>query len=360
MATLALHRPTLPISARALELAPLALGLMGLGLGWAGADWDAAWHRLIGRDTFWSAPHVLMYTGTALTGLAALVATFTAMRGRHVRSRELAIGPFHAERGLALVGIGALVIISAAPFDDLWHRAFGRDIDIWSPPHLFAVAGAVLAYAGLSAAAGVNAFSLPPRPRAALTLLLIASLIGTFVFGMNFYYIMGWSREALLYPLVVSATIPFALAMSVTLLPGSRFAASAAALVFTILALLTYVALRALDWPPPAFPPLVLAGALALDAGRRRTANAVLLGAAFALTFVIGEGLRLLAFVPPPPSPAAISDPQFGGLVLTYWLRAEARPWLSAWPLLAALLGVPLAAASWWIGRGVARNLAAR
>ena len=28
-----------------------------------GAVWDVSWHRTLGRDTFWSAPHLLLYAG---------------------------------------------------------------------------------------------------------------------------------------------------------------------------------------------------------------------------------------------------------------------------------------------------------
>ena len=138
-----------------------------------------------------------------------------------------------------------------------------------------------------------------------------------------------------------------------------RFAATAVALVYTILALFTFATLRALGWPPPAFPPLVLAGALALDAVRRRTDSVLAIGAAFAFGFVLTEGMRLLLFVPPPPSTAVLADPQVGRLALFYWAQAAARPWLSAWPLLAIVAGAPLAAASWTVGRIVAGSLAA-
>ena len=74
---------------------------------YVGGYWDISWHRSIGRDTFWSAPHLFLYGGISLWGLAALVATITAMRGRPVRGRQLRVGPLRAELGLALVGIAA-------------------------------------------------------------------------------------------------------------------------------------------------------------------------------------------------------------------------------------------------------------
>ena len=137
--------------------------------------------------------------------------------------------------------------------------------------------------------------------------------------------------------------------------PRQKFAATVAALTYTAFALLTFVALRVLGWLPPAFPPLVVAGALAMDLVRARTRSMWAIGAAFAAAFVLAEGARLLLFTPPPPSAGSLADPQFRGLVLTYYYAAAARPWLSAWPIAAALLGTPLAAAAVWLGRAAGR-----
>jgi hypothetical protein len=358
MATIALRRPRLRVGARTLELAPLILGLVGLGLGWAGSTWDVAWHRALGRDTFWSTPHVAMYIGTTLVGISSLVAIATAWRGRQTRSRELAIGPLHVERSLALVGFGALTIISAAPLDDLWHNMFGRDVDIWSPPHLVAVGGAVLAYCGWAAATALDIPRIAARWRTALAALFLGGLVGTFVFGMNFYYVFAWSREALLYPVIVCATIPFALAAGEALLQ-QRFASTIVALAYTALNLVGFFLLSALGWPPAAFAPLVVAGALAVDVVRMRTRSPLALGLAFAGAFILAEGLRLV-ITAPLPSPAVLSDRQVGHIATQYWAMAQARPWLSAWPLLAFVLGAPLAAGSLVAGRRSFHALLAR
>ena len=90
---------------------PLAIGMAGTALSWLGAGWDISWHRMFGRDTFWSTPHLFIYTGVALWGIAALVATATAMSGRPIRGRPMQIGPFRAELGLALIGFGAIGIL---------------------------------------------------------------------------------------------------------------------------------------------------------------------------------------------------------------------------------------------------------
>src|SRR5206468_8111660 len=158
-------------------------------------------------------------------------------------------------RGMAIVGLGTLAVIAAAPFDEFWHRTFGRDVDMWSPPHLFAIyGGGILIYLGWTVAAATNVFVLSARLRDALVVFFASGVVSTLIFGMNFYYMMGWSREALFFPLVVCAIVPFALAFTIEL-QQQKFAATVAALTYTAFALLTFVALRVLGWLPPAFPP---------------------------------------------------------------------------------------------------------
>jgi predicted membrane protein len=360
MATIAL-----PLGVRHLAISgttiPLALGLVGVALTWFGAAWDVSWHRLIGRDTFWSAPHLFLYGGISLWGLASLVATITAMRGRPVRGRELRIGPLRAELGLALVGIAAALVIASAPFDDAWHLAFGRDIDIWSPPHLAGVAGSALAFVGWSVAFAPGVFAISEGLRRILRALMVANVCAVLVFGMNFYYILSVTREGFFYPLVVALTIPAGLAFGAGML-GGRWGATMTAVAYTGAALVTYAILAGGGWLAPAFPPLFLAGAIAIDVLRARggrMAHPLALGAAFTVAFVIAEFFRMLLFPAMPPSGTGDGlDPRATALYYQYYAQAVARPLLSLWPVAAAVLGAPLAAASWLVGGRIAVALA--
>src|SRR5438132_12141507 len=49
-----------------------------------------------------------------------------------------------ASQGWRLAAVGMALTILAAPIDDLWHRLFGIDVTVWSPPHLLGLAGAHL------------------------------------------------------------------------------------------------------------------------------------------------------------------------------------------------------------------------
>src|SRR3954470_22752325 len=41
-----------------------------------GGYWDISWHRSIGRDSFWSAPHIAIYACGVLAGLASAYLIF--------------------------------------------------------------------------------------------------------------------------------------------------------------------------------------------------------------------------------------------------------------------------------------------
>ena len=51
-------------------------------------------------------------------------------------------------RGFLLAGLGLVLVVLAAPIDDLWHRLFGLDVTLWSPPHLLALLGSAVSTLG--------------------------------------------------------------------------------------------------------------------------------------------------------------------------------------------------------------------
>ena len=336
---------------------PLAIGMAGTLLSWFGAGWDVSWHRIFGRDTFWSTPHLFIYAGVALWGIAALVATGSAMAGRPIRGRALRIGPLRAELGLALIGVGALVTILAGPFDNLWHAPFGRDVDIWSPPHLAGIAGGVIGLSGWIAALQGGVFRISEPLRRSLLLITLGNLGAVSVFAMNFYYITSSSREGFFYPLLVIALVPFTLGVATIAMPG-RWSATAAAGAYTAIALIAFVMLAASGWRAPAFPPLILGGAFAADLLRRRGESRPLAVAlAFSLVFVAAELARMVLVPPPVPTSVGGVEPRLTALFMQYYEQAVARPWFSLWPWLAALVGAPVGAVAWRAGQSVGARL---
>ena len=50
-----------------------------------------------------------------------------------------------------IAATGGLLALAAGPLDDLWHRLYGLDVTILSPPHVLLVTGvAIAAYGALA------------------------------------------------------------------------------------------------------------------------------------------------------------------------------------------------------------------
>ena len=111
-----------------------------------GLIWDISWHRTIGRDTFWSPPHVIEQVGAIVAGLScgyiAVRTTFAgseSQRGKSVRFWKF----FQAPLGAWVCIWGTIMMITSAPFDNWWHNAYGLDVVILSPPHMVLASGMI-------------------------------------------------------------------------------------------------------------------------------------------------------------------------------------------------------------------------
>jgi hypothetical protein len=127
----------------------LVLAVIAVTSAMVGVHWDIAWHRSIGRDTFWSPPHLLIYTCGIVGGLtaAALIfkTTFGDPRGQDTSVR---VWGFRGPLGAFMMAWGGAAMIVSAPFDDWWHNAYGLDVKIISPPHALLGAGIISIEAG--------------------------------------------------------------------------------------------------------------------------------------------------------------------------------------------------------------------
>ena len=111
-----------------------------------GLLWDISWHRTVGRDTFWSPPHILEQLAAIVAGLSCgylvLRTTFAGSaesRGNSVRFWRVFQGPL----GAWVCIWGTITMITSAPFDNWWHNAYGLDVRILSPPHMILFAGMI-------------------------------------------------------------------------------------------------------------------------------------------------------------------------------------------------------------------------
>lgn len=121
-----------------------------------GLAWDIRWHGAVGRDSFWTPPHLLLYTGIALAGLLCLAVVLLDTRryyagapGVTARTTWTVLRVFHAPLGFIVAGSGLAVLLIAAPFDNWWHELYGVDVVLWSPFHVMGLLGAVIAGIGV-------------------------------------------------------------------------------------------------------------------------------------------------------------------------------------------------------------------
>ena len=108
-----------------------------------GGYWDISWHRSIGRDTFWSAPHMAIYACGILAGISSgyLILTTTFGRNAALRGVSVRIWGLWGPLGAFISAWGGVAMLASAPFDDWWHNAYGLDVRIISPPHMVLAAG---------------------------------------------------------------------------------------------------------------------------------------------------------------------------------------------------------------------------
>src|SRR5687768_14995934 len=121
----------------------LVLCLVGAIAGTAGVYWDLGWHYDRGRDTAFSAPHLLVAFGSMLLGLAVFAWSVLVSRGAR-RSHRIVL-PLREYGGvtysplLLVAFIASLVPPLALAIDEVWHQLFGLDTSLWSPTHLLAI-----------------------------------------------------------------------------------------------------------------------------------------------------------------------------------------------------------------------------
>ena len=147
--------------------------LVGKLLGAWGLTWDIQWHLFIGRDTFWIPPHLMMYSGVTagfLVAVLVLALDTRDQRGGVRRRGGVTMLGLTSTRGIHLAAWGVALLLLAAPIDDLWHRLFGLDVTLWSPPHLLGLLGSAVNTIGTLLIA-VEAYPLHARMRLAALIL---------------------------------------------------------------------------------------------------------------------------------------------------------------------------------------------
>ncbi len=108
-----------------------------------GGAWDVAWHRSIGRDTFWTPAHLAIQAcgvmAAIICGYLILIDTFG--RSEKLKAASVNVLGFRAPLGAFIAAWGGIAMITSAPFDNWWHAAYGLDVKIVSPPHTLLILG---------------------------------------------------------------------------------------------------------------------------------------------------------------------------------------------------------------------------
>jgi hypothetical protein len=108
-----------------------------------GAHWDVAWHRSIGRDSFWTPAHMAIYACGVLAAIACgyLVLFTTFRKPAAMVASSVEVFGFRAPLGAFIASWGGIAMLTSAPFDNWWHNAYGLDVKIVSPPHTLLMLG---------------------------------------------------------------------------------------------------------------------------------------------------------------------------------------------------------------------------
>jgi len=207
-----------------------------------GLAWDRSWHDLVGRDTFFTPPHILLYSGIGGAGLIALFVVlvdtlryYRKQPGVNDDSTIMVLRFFHGPLGYVLLGFGALIDLLAAPLDNYWHMLYGIDLTLWSPFHIMGTIGGIIVGLGIifvfaSEVVIERQAGHPPRRFLGMsglewgTLVLLAAYMNlTIPADSAFTTITVGSLQFVSYPLPLAFTAGFSLlaAVKITHKPGS-------------------------------------------------------------------------------------------------------------------------------------------
>jgi len=282
----------------------------------AGVYWDLAWHRSIGRDSFWTPAHVAIYLGAVLGGGAAaasiLSATFArgplAQGRRRVSAR---IWGFRGPLGSFVCAWGGIAMLTSAPFDNWWHNAYGLDVKVVSPPHILLLLGIVAVEGGALLAVLQVRANAPEPARAGLDWLVFYA--GGIILSNVMIPLLQYAGRPALHSAqpyaVLSAGVPLIL-LGIGTASGRRWACTAVAAIYMLGGLVQLwifplfpaepklgpVYNRVTHFIPIDFPLLLVAPALALDilrarrsTPRHRWLQAAIGGTAFLTVLVVVE-----------------------------------------------------------------------
>ena len=251
-----------------------------------GGHWDISWHRSIGRDAFWTAPHIAIYLCGVLAGVSSayLILSTTLGRNRDLAPSSVSMWGFRGPLGAFIAAWGGVAMLTSAPFDDWWHGAYGLDVKIISPPH------ALLSLGIFSVQVGALLLILGYMNRSEGALkqkfLRLFLYVGGSIVVLGTLFLMEETGRTVMHTAefyrAVAIAMPFIL-VGISRAAPHRWACTIMAALYTLfqMALIWILPLfraepklgpvyyNVTHFVPPAFPLLLLAPAVALDLLRR-------------------------------------------------------------------------------------------
>lgn len=119
---------------------------IGVALQVGAANWDIIWHGLVNVESFFTPPHLVLYSGVGLSLIATVAGIIFSIR--HDNPIMKPFSAYHKiPNPLKLIALGCLVEVFSGQFDNWWHTNFGFD-GLLSPPHLMLISGMLLSIIG--------------------------------------------------------------------------------------------------------------------------------------------------------------------------------------------------------------------
>jgi len=222
-----------------------AFALTGLLLQAFGLYWDIWRHVVVGRESFFTPPHLVLYAGFGYVALAGIVGSIAGASAPRWAGPRVRIVGLLVPIEFLLIGTGALFQALAFPWDEAWHRLVAEGLvteTFWSPPHVMAISGGILSTFGFFVAVVLERTRWNGA-RSGLGLVAVGIGAGLLLFGlqvllgpMDFATTFNGQvlRDAIAYPTGVSLATPAVLILAV--LAGRRAGlATLSAAVYTSL-----------------------------------------------------------------------------------------------------------------------------
>lgn len=210
-----------------------------------GGTWDIQWHLSVGRDSLFVPPHLLAGAGFVLgCGMALLMLAyeFQLQRTGAPLQHSVALLGVRAPLGLWVILLGYASAAVAIALDDAWHRAFGLDARLWSPPHLYLMASTAAVDVGLllGLTTAARSLRLPFALRSGWCWAFVfagANLFDAAHFANGEAFLVGFQNPGpglvgLLFPLLLGVLLPLPMLLLVGL--AGRFWVLAPAIVLVI------------------------------------------------------------------------------------------------------------------------------